>query len=115
MVSELVIKTSEKKFLKDLRKENIPDLVIEERVFRMDSSEFIIDASTIITVVISSASTVALSLFSQWLYDYFKNKNSKEATINNTNIINNPKQSTVIINNYIQYVQCQEAETKNNQ
>ena len=71
------------------------------------------DASTIISVVITSASTVSLSMFSSWLYDYFKNKKSDETTINNTNIINNPEKVTLIINNYIQNIDADKSQSEN--
>lgn len=102
---ELEICTSDKNLVTDLWAEKIPDITVAKRMSVCDSAEWIPAAEELATIIITSSSTVALSLFSSWLYDRIKNKKPDKTTINNTNIVNNPKEITIIINNSIKIIQ----------
>ena len=105
MEQQIIIETSDNELISDLRSEGIEEITIAQKIFTCDSPDWIPDAERLITIIVTSSSTVALSLLSSWLYDRIVNKKPNKTTINNTNIINNPKEITVIINNSIKIIQ----------
>lgn len=105
---KIEICTSDKSLVTDLWAEKIPDITVGKRMSVCDSAEWIPAAEELTTIIVTSASTVALSLFSSWLYDRIKNKKPDKTTVNNTNVVNNPKEITIIINNSIKIIQEKE-------
>lgn len=111
-IVSIEIKTSDKSLISDLKDVNIPDLKIAQRLSFCDSAEWIPPAEKLIAVIIDSSSAIALSLLSSWLYDRFIKKKPNETTINNTNIVNNPENITIVINNSIQIIKDNENNQK---
>lgn len=105
---ELFINTDDSNFFRELQSAKIPGLKISIRGQAMDS----IDApiiSTASTIIVSTFGTVALNVFSSWLYDRLKKDKSHITTINQQNITNNIGQINIIINELAKNKQ----ETKN--
>ena len=103
MKSELVIQTTDPYFYSALKAEKIPDLQIMERVFRIDSADLMpIVENVAKSFVIGSTSSVAVFLFKKWFEKHFDNNKTSNTTINNIDVINNPIQMNIVINNYVQ-------------
>ena len=96
----LHIETSDKDLFIDLAKENIEGLSFSQRVQILDSVDSLVNVDDIINITVHIVSTVALSVFASWLYEQVVKKKPNKTTINNTNVINNPENITLIINNY---------------
>ncbi len=104
MEQQIIIETSDTELITALRAEHISDISVAQRIFTCDSPDWAPCVDSLITVVVTSSSTVALSLLSSWLYDRVVKKKPNKTTINNTNIINNPKEITIIIDNSIKII-----------
>ena len=103
MKSEFVIQTTDPYFYSALKAEKIPDLQIMERVFRIDSADLMpIVENVAKSFVIGSTSSVAVFLFKKWFEKHFDNNKTSNTTINNIDVINNPIQLNIVINNYVQ-------------
>ena len=102
-MTELTITTTDENFARDLKAANIPGLKISVQHFRMDDTElsFLPVVIMIGTVIGTAAGTIALNLFSNWLYDRIKKDSTHVTTINEQNITNNIGQINIIINNYV--------------
>jgi hypothetical protein len=109
---KIEIETSDKSLLTDLLSENIPDLSISWRKHTCDSTDWITFATTAIIVIVSTTSSVALSLFSSWLYDHIIKKKPDKTTINDKDIVKSPEQIFVIFGDYIQINQNTQKDKK---
>ena len=112
MVTLLLLPSFASILISDLRAENIPNLQVFQRSFICNSAELANTTEKIITIIIESSSAVALSLFSSWLYNRFKMKKPDNATINDTDIVNNIENINITVNNYIQIIQNDESNKK---
>jgi hypothetical protein len=83
---EIIIETTDKDFIKDLRQINIPDIEIWEDMAKADS---LINSYNIITFTLGILTSVACGFFANWLYDRSKKKSSSVTTINQYNITKN--------------------------
>ncbi|SDN73574.1 hypothetical protein [Vreelandella arcis] len=84
-MSRIEIKTEDVELAKDLQSLDIDGLQVGRRVVAFDGAdpELMAAANQVATFVISSGSTIALSLFSSWLYDRLKRgKQEKNIKIN---------------------------------
>jgi hypothetical protein len=65
------------------------------------------EIESIVRVVISFASDVAVGVFSAWLYDRMKDRGSEKTTIEGRDVPRDIQQITIIINNTLQQHQQQ--------
>jgi hypothetical protein len=94
------LKTSDKALFHELSTEKIPGIKVGMRMGFMDCAESTTEISAVVTLAITIIGPVAKDLLSSWLKERFTKKMPEVATINNTNIVNNIENMTVIINNY---------------
>jgi hypothetical protein len=109
---QLEIKTSDESLFSDLKAENIQDLKLSQRIFTCDSADWIPPTVKVLTIIVSTSKEISLALLSAWLYDRFKNKQPEKASINGTDIVDDPKKIAVIINVCIQEIRNSEANQK---
>ncbi|NQZ90951.1 MAG: hypothetical protein HRT97_01260 [Moritella sp.] len=104
MDSDVVLKISDKELANDLRNLKIDDLEIGQRIsfFNCADPEVMAASNQVLTFIITSGSSVALSLFSAWLYDNLKNKNKEDSIkINGVEISGNNNNLKIEIHNHI--------------
>lgn len=99
--TKIIIQTSDISFWSDLKKENIPDLSVVKRMSFCDTADQLPSASTISTFVITVSTSVAVKIFSSWLYDRLKKKKPTYTNINNVDITNNHTEVNIVINNIV--------------
>tara|TARA_R110001583_G_scaffold195238_1_gene370844 strand:- start:1751 stop:2086 length:336 start_codon:yes stop_codon:yes gene_type:complete len=104
MDNDVVLKISDKELANDLRNLNIDDLEIDQRISFFDCAdpEAMAASNQVLTFIITSGSSFALSLFSAWLYEKLKNKNKEDSIkINGVEILGNNNNLKVEIHNHI--------------
>ena len=97
----IYIETTDKALLNDLKNSKISDITISQMVFTCDSIDWQPIVEVVQHYVVESLNTVALSLFSSWLYDRFKRNNPDKASINKVKISDKPEKIIIIINDII--------------
>ena len=103
MTVRLTITTSDQELCGALQSEKIPHLTV--RVPTRDSIEWLPSPTATFTFFIETSKVIALSLFSRWLYDRLVKKKPDKASVDNTDVVNDPTKVTVIISNYITLLQ----------
>ena len=85
------LKVSDKELGNELRSLKIDDLEIGQIMSFVDCAdpEIMAASNKVLTFIITSGSSVALSLLSVWLYDKLKNKNKNSIKINGIEISSN--------------------------
>ncbi|WP_144983186.1 hypothetical protein [Halomonas sp. C22] len=105
-MSRIEIRTEDVELAKDLQSLDIDGLDIGRRIATFDGAdpELMAAANQVATFVISSGSTIALSLFSSWLYDRLKrSKKEKNIKINGVKISGNNENLKVEIHHHIHF------------
>jgi hypothetical protein len=103
-MNRIEINTEDAELAKDLQSLNIDGLEIGRRIDTFDGvdPELMTAANQAATFVITSGSSIALSLFSSWLYDRLKRgKKEKSIKINGVEISGNNEKLKVEIHNHI--------------
>ena len=101
----LKIISSDGSLLKDLQESNIPGIKVEYSILTCDSPDWVPPPEAIwvlVSFVGGVAGNIAVNMLSSWLYERIKNNRPNTASIDNHNVVNNPEQIAVVINNYIQ-------------
>ena len=96
MIKTIALKTLDKEFYSELSSKNIEGISVEYKPVEM-AFDHAIDAEHIIDLVITLSSSVAINLFSNWLYDKIKRNPCAKYTINCNNISGQNIQVTQII------------------
>lgn len=94
---EIIIKTTDKSLLDDLKAENIPDLRMSQRHFHVNVADTKI-IENLFTYVIVPSTIFALKAFGAWLFKRFKEKIPDNTTINNEKIVNYQQINTINYN-----------------
>lgn len=103
-MGEIEVKTEDKELAKELQSLKIDGLQIGRRIKTFDCAdpEVMAAANQVATFIITAGSSVALSLFSSWLYDRLKSKKKDEGTkINGIEISGDNNNLKVEIHNHI--------------
>jgi len=98
MPEEFQIKviTTDPDFVADLKIANIEGIEAFYRpTMAFDTAEHIFQ------IVVQGSATVALNLFSAWLYDRIKSHKAKKMLLNNQDVVSAPDKITTIINSQI--------------
>ncbi len=103
MSNDVELKISSKELGNELRSLKIDDLAISQRISFFDCAdpEVMAASNQVLTFIITSGSSVALSLFSAWLYDRLKDKNKDSIKINGIEISGNNNNLKIEIHNHI--------------
>ncbi|EMA2414962.1 hypothetical protein U2G71_004325 [Vibrio vulnificus] len=104
-MNKIELKFTDSELANELRKIDISDVSVGQRVNVFDCSdpEVMIASNKILTFIVTTGSSVALSLFSSWLYDKLKAKGGTESIkINGVEISGNHNNLKIEIHNHIQ-------------
>jgi len=103
-MEEIVITSLDRNLANDLQAEGIKDISVGRQISTMDCAnpEIMAQMNSVVTLVVSGASTIALSLFSSWLYERLKNKPDMKTKINGIEVSGKDNDVKIQVNNYIQ-------------
>lgn len=105
IMNKIELKFTDSELADELRKIDISDVSVGQRVNVFDCAdpEVMIASNKILTFIVTTGSSVALSLFSSWLYDKLKAKGGTESIqINGVEISGNHNNLKIEIHNHIQ-------------
>jgi hypothetical protein len=85
MRKTIFLETSDKELLLELSSKNTEDIIAKYKPVEI-AFDHAIDAERIIEMVITLSSSVAINIFSNWLYDKVKRDPHKQVKINGNNI-----------------------------
>ncbi len=105
IMSKIELKFTNSELANELRKMDISGVSVGQRmnVFDCADPEMMITSNKILTFIVTTGSSVALSLFSSWLYDKLKAKGSAASIqINGVEISGDHNNLKVEIHNHIQ-------------
>ena len=97
----IIVKTTDVGFQKGLNEKNIPDVRVAKAMSFCDSADYIPTAGELLTFFVTVSGSVAISLFSSWLYERIRKQKPNETIINNVNITDNREQITIVINQIV--------------
>lgn len=97
----IIVKTTDVGFQKGLNDENIQDVRVVKAMSFCDSADYIPTTGELLTFFVTIPGSVALSLFSSWIYERIRKQKPNETIINNVNITDNREQITIVINQIV--------------
>ncbi|RJP74414.1 MAG: hypothetical protein C4532_02400 [Candidatus Abyssobacteria bacterium SURF_17] len=103
---ELIIKTDDPDFFRDLKEAHIPDLSIDQRIRAFASVELppVLELLSNLIVVVTGGVS-AIQLFRNWLHNRIKQGNPHKIAIEDQEVTQDPKQVFIVIDKYIQQTQ----------
>lgn len=103
MSQQITIETYDKELASELRHLNIDDTQINQRISTYDCADpsLVSNASQILTFVVTIGGTVAINMFSSWLYEKIKSKNKDlNIKINGVKINGDGNNLHIVIHNH---------------
>ncbi|ASZ51778.1 hypothetical protein [Vibrio parahaemolyticus] len=104
MARDFELKFVDRELANELRNLKIDDLQVGQRINFTDCAdpEVMAASNQVLTFIVTSGSSVALSLFSAWLYDKLKGKKSNNSIkINGIEVSGNSNNLKIEIHNHI--------------